>query len=99
MLGKIEDKKRRGHLRWLDSTIRLNGHEFEQILGDSGGQGSLVCPWGHKELDRTWGLNKNKLCAKCYTNITSLSLHHNLTNMGILSLHFLNIEANSQIKK
>ena len=26
---------------------RLNGHEFEQSLGDSGGQGSLPCcsPW------------------------------------------------------
>ena len=34
---------------------QLNGHEFEQILGDSKGQGSLVCwnPWGHKELDMT----------------------------------------------
>ena len=32
---------------------QLNGHEFEQTLGDSGRQGSLVCcsPWGHKELD------------------------------------------------
>ena len=31
----------------------LNGHEFEQTLGDSEGQGSLVCcsPWSHKELD------------------------------------------------
>ena len=30
-----------------------NGHEFEQALGDSKGQGSLVCcsPWGHKESD------------------------------------------------
>ena len=29
----------------------LNGHEFEQVLGDEG-QGSLVCcsPWGHEEL-------------------------------------------------
>ena len=29
---------------------RLSGHEFEQTLGDSEGQGSLVCcsPWGHK---------------------------------------------------
>ena len=33
---------------------RLNGHEFEQTLGDSGGQGSLVCcnPWGRKESKR-----------------------------------------------
>ena len=33
---------------------RLNGHDFEQ-LGDSGGQGSLVCcsPQGCKELDMT----------------------------------------------
>ena len=32
---------------------QLNGHEFEQILGDSEGQGRLVCcsPWGHKESD------------------------------------------------
>ena len=33
----------------------LNGHEFEQALGDGEGQGSLACysPWGHKELDTT----------------------------------------------
>ena len=32
----------------------LNGHKFEQTLGDSERQGSLTCcsPWGHKELDR-----------------------------------------------
>ena len=32
---------------------RLNGHEFEQTLGDGEGQGSLECcsPWGYKELD------------------------------------------------
>ena len=32
---------------------RLNGHEFEQTLGDSEGQGSLICcnPWGWKKLD------------------------------------------------
>ena len=32
-----------------------NGHEFEQTLGNSDGQGGLVCcsPWGRKELGRT----------------------------------------------
>ena len=37
----------------------LNGHEFEQTLADSEGQGSLVCcsPWGSKELDATEQLN------------------------------------------
>ena len=39
----------------------LNGHEFEQILRDSEGQGSLACcsPWGHKESDMTVQLNNN----------------------------------------
>ena len=34
---------------------QLNGHEFEQTLGDGEGQGSLACcsPWGHKQLDMT----------------------------------------------
>ena len=29
----------------------LDGHEFEQALGDGEGKGSLMCcsPWGHKE--------------------------------------------------
>ena len=33
----------------------LNGHEFEQALGDDEGQGGLVCcgSWGCKELDTT----------------------------------------------
>ena len=39
---------------------QLNGHEFEQTLGYSEGQGSLACcsPWGCKELDMTEQLNK-----------------------------------------
>ena len=38
---------------------RLNGHEFEQILGDSEGRGSLECcsPWSHEESDITEQLN------------------------------------------
>ena len=40
----------------------LNGHESEQTLGDSEGQGSLACcsAWGPKESDRTEWLNSNK---------------------------------------
>ena len=40
---------------------RLNGHEFEQALGDGEGQGSLACcsPWGCKESDTTERLNDN----------------------------------------
>ena len=38
---------------------QLGGHEFEQALGASNGQGSLECcsPWGRKELDMTEQLN------------------------------------------
>ena len=34
---------------------RFNRHEFEQILGDSKGQGNLKCcsPWGRQKLDTT----------------------------------------------
>ena len=35
--------------------LRYNGHEFEQTLRNSEGQGSLACcsPWGHEEMDTT----------------------------------------------
>ena len=44
---------------WLH---QLDGHEFEQVLGDGEGQRNLACcsPWGHKELDTTERLNNNK---------------------------------------
>ena len=37
---------------WHD---QLNGHEFEQALGDGDRQGSLSCcsPWDRQELDMT----------------------------------------------
>ena len=33
----------------------IDGHVFQQALGFSDGQGSLMCcsPWGHKESDMT----------------------------------------------
>ena len=49
---------------------RHDGHEFEQILGDSEGQGSLVCcsPWGLIELDTTEQLNNNNSAVYIYVN-------------------------------
>ena len=46
--GTTEDEMAGRH-HWL------NGHEFEQTLGDGEGRGSLVCcsPWGHKDSGTT----------------------------------------------
>ena len=55
MLGKTEGGRREGRerTRCKGWHHRHNRHEFEQALGDSEGQGSLVCcsPRGQKELD------------------------------------------------
>ena len=58
--GVREDEMVREHQR-------LNGHEFEQIPGDGGGQRSLAycSPWGHKESDRTELLNNKKYMCVC----------------------------------
>ena len=56
--GTTEDKVVGWH-HWL------NGHEFEQALGDGEGQGSLASwtaccsPWGHKESDMSEWLNNS----------------------------------------
>ena len=53
-LGKIEGRRRRGRqrMRWLDGITNSMGHEFEQTLGDSEGQGSLACcsAWNCKDM-------------------------------------------------
>ena len=64
MLGKVEGRRRSV---WQDEMAEwyqwLDGHEFEQALGVSDGQGSLVCcsPWGCKESDTTELLNWTEL--------------------------------------
>ena len=62
---------------------QLNGHEFEQALGDSEGQGSLVCcsPWGHKVSDTTEQLNnKNNNCCCCCCSAQQHPTPHDPTN-------------------
>ena len=48
---------------------QLNGHEFEQSLGDSEGQGSLVCCslWGCKESDTV--MTEQELVAQTVKNL------------------------------
>ena len=61
-----EGDNRRQEVGWHH---RLEGHEFEQALGDDEGQGSLVCcsPWGCKESDMTeWLNNKNSTVRVIY---------------------------------
>ena len=55
LLGKIEGRRKRGRREMAGWHHQLNGHEYEQTLGDSKGQGSLPCcsPWSLKESDTT----------------------------------------------
>ena len=48
-------------MRWFGSITNSVDTYFEQILGDSERQGSLVCcsPWSRKELDVIERLNNN----------------------------------------
>ena len=66
MLGKIEDRRRRGCQRmgWLDGITNakdLNLSKLREMVRDRGGEGQrgLVCCslWGHKESDMTAQLN------------------------------------------
>ena len=54
-----KDRRQKEKRAAEDTVVRehhqLNGHQFEQTLGDSEGQGGLACcsPWGCKESDTT----------------------------------------------
>ena len=57
MLGGIGGRRRSGRqrMRWLDGIT----DSMDVSLGVGDGQGGLACcdSWGHKESDRTQGLN------------------------------------------
>ena len=72
----------------------LNGHEFEQTLGDSEEQESLACcsPWGHKESDATEQLNNNNKVGK---NLSNLGIELNLLRLRV---SIKNLELTTNIK-
>ena len=62
MLGNIEGGRRRGQkrMRWLDGItipMDMNLGKLQQMMRD---REALVCcsPWGHKESNMTWWMNK-----------------------------------------
>ena len=68
LIGKVPDtgkdwgqKKRASEDEMAGWHHRCNETELGQTLGDSEGQGGLVCcsPWGHKESDMTGRLNNS----------------------------------------
>ena len=72
---------------------RLNGHEFEQVLGDGIGQGSLVCcsPWDHKESDMTERLNNNIIQLILIKVIYSLETLFPHESKGVLYHHLISL--------
>ena len=55
LIGKDPDARKDGRQETTEDEMvvwhhRLNGHEFEQTLGDGDGQGSLACcsPWSRR---------------------------------------------------
>ena len=79
---------------------QLNGHEFEDALGDVDGQGSLACcsSWGRRELDMTeqhssWLIDSFHFSSYIYVSFFK---------MFILKIHCLNqsgVVANTQLFK
>ena len=67
---------------------RLNGHEFEQALGDGEGQGSLACccPWGRKSRIR---LSDLATTIGKISHFLSLKLSLNLPNTLCFNLYIM----------
>ena len=75
LIGKVSDAQKNWRqeekglteVQMVGWHHQLNGHEFEQALGDGDGQENLMCCrlCGRKELDMTEQLNNNKPKVNC----------------------------------
>ena len=63
------DAWRTSMTRWTSIWANSNGHQFEQTLGDSEGQGCLVCcsPWGCQRVGHNsdWTTTVTKCGVNC----------------------------------
>ena len=84
----------------------LNGHEFEQALGDGEGQESLVCcsPWGGRDSDMTYQLNKNNAKSEGHLqrpeilpDFSDLDQYTHFFLMLYLMLTFLMVKCTTQL--
>ena len=66
----------------------FNGHEFEQTLGNSKGQGSLACcsPWGRKQSDTTERLTNSNNQLPLLGNVLFL-----FTVIGVIIICFFDV--------
>ena len=74
-------------MRWHP---QVNGHEFEQALGDGEGQGSLACcsPRGRKESDTTECLNNNKFSSVNMSESRVLALDQSPKELSLCAKSF-----------
>ena len=72
MLGKIERRRRRGWQRteMIGWHHQLNGHEFEQALRDSEGQGSVECCVGSQRVRYDWATNSTTTLLKLISSVS-----------------------------
>ena len=85
----VEDEMVRQH-------HRLNGHEFEQTLGDNEDQGSLACfsPWGRQESYMTQQMNNKQLVTEKFefSSFCCLKKRYNLVHLEYCHLRGSQLE-------
>ena len=76
-------------MRWLDSIINsmdMSLSKLQEIVKDQ--EASACCsPWGHKESDMTWWLNKQQLFRTIFWNSAKHPVYYTLESAAPFQLH------------